>query len=293
MASVSSSLVTGSPFSDVYRGDFNGKEVAIKRVRFSGSREEISRSKKALLIGIQYGTSIQHPNILCPVPMPTYSTISIQNIPWDDMGPSSVSLMSPWMINGNISDYLRNHQGLNKMTLINDIAEGLAYLHNKGVVHGNLHPHNVLVQDNGVPVLSDFGLSNILSNIERSSMSHYQSPELILGISRNVPTPMSDVWSFGCVTLELLINNSPFDDCHGDLALVMALYQEQHPFKTDDLSAAEKPFNEAAWPLVMTCFNYNPGGRAGIDEIHSSIRQRGQEYPSPRRVGEGANKARL
>ncbi|KAF9646807.1 kinase-like protein, partial [Thelephora ganbajun] len=75
---------------------------------------------------------------------------------------SPFSLVYPWMSNGNLSDYLREHLGVDKLGLLIDVAKGLAYMHGLHLVHGDLKGcANILINKNRRACIADFGLSTI------------------------------------------------------------------------------------------------------------------------------------
>ncbi len=103
-------------------------------------------------------------------------------------------------------------------SVLTQVAAGLDYAHDMGVVHGDIKPENILLNGIGDAVLADFGVARnfdvedrlIVStpiNPERGS-SAYLSPEQLL---ENRTTPASDIYSFGLVAYELLAGRLPFD----------------------------------------------------------------------------------
>ena len=95
------------------------------------------------------------------------------------------------------------------------IARGVLYLHEFGIVHRDLKLENIMMSDgtdNAVPKIVDFGLAKIIgpSNtaMEPFGTLGYVAPEVL----RKQPYTFScDVWSLGCIIYALLSGSLPFD----------------------------------------------------------------------------------
>ncbi len=106
-----------------------------------------------------------------------------------------------------------------RLQLFLQVAYAVAYAHGRLVVHRDLKPSNVLVSDDGVAHLLDFGISKLLDEDavgdspltqERGRMltPHYASPEQLAG---GLVTVASDVYSLGVLLYELLTSVRPFE----------------------------------------------------------------------------------
>lgn len=104
-----------------------------------------------------------------------------------------------------------------RLKLFRAVCEAVRYAHQNLVVHRDLKPGNILVTDEGVPKLLDFGIAKVLTRTrgpdvtaatERRLTPEYASPEQISGA---MVTTSSDVYSLGVILYELLTGRRPFD----------------------------------------------------------------------------------
>ncbi|CAI9784403.1 unnamed protein product [Fraxinus pennsylvanica] len=137
---------------------------------------------------------------------------------------SSKLLVYEYMPNGSLGDLLH----INKSKLLNwwtrfkimlDAAEGLSYLHHDcvpSIVHRDVKPNNILLDEDFGAKISDFGVAKILKTVNRGveSMSviagsrGYIAPEYAYTLRVN---EKSDIYSFGIVILELVTGRAPTD----------------------------------------------------------------------------------
>ena len=117
-----------------------------------------------------------------------------------------------------------------KLSIVDQVAEGLAFAHAHDIVHRDLKPANVHLLSNGQAKIMDFGLARLGgSEMTRVGMvmgtPHYMSPEQVRGERADA---RSDVFALGCVFYELLTYRKPFDadSMHSVLFKVM---QEEPP----------------------------------------------------------------
>ena len=100
--------------------------------------------------------------------------------------------------------------------LIETLARAMHHAHQNGIVHRDLKPANVLLTDDGIPKISDFGLAKLLERDDRLTQvgdilgtPSYMAPEQIRGISGSI-TPATDVYALGAILYEMLTGRPPF-----------------------------------------------------------------------------------
>ena len=168
-----------------------------------------------------------------------------------------------------------------------DVASGLAHAHNKDIIHRDVKPQNILIDDYGRPKLADFGVARALGATESTQTgsyigtASYSSPEQLRG---EEITPKSDVYSFGCTLYEAAVGEPPFFG--GPIAVANQQLTKLPPPPRGRGAALSKPFEA----LVLACLAKDPADRpdaAGLQErlLRASALASGAVAPAPR-VGE-------
>lgn len=133
-------------------------------------------------------------------------------------------------------------------SLMFQLLRGIDYCHRKAVMHRDLKPQNILVDDKGILKLADFGLARSFS-VPLKKYTHevvtlwYRAPEVLLGT--NIYTPGVDVWSCGAIL--------------GEMMNQKALWRE-----TTELEELHRIFrslgtpSEADWPGISALKFYRP-----------------------------------
>jgi tetratricopeptide (TPR) repeat protein/predicted Ser/Thr protein kinase len=160
------------------------------------------------------------------------------------------------------------------LDLTQQLAEAIDYAHQRGVLHRDLKPHNVLVTPDGRVKLTDFGLGKVVNQtVELSKPSltlegelmgtpAYMPPEQAAG-EKDRMGPASDVYSLGATLYALLTGKPPFE-AEGAMALVYAVLEKQ----PDPPSKHRSEIPPEVDALVLRCLAKEPGDRyASVAEV--------------------------
>ncbi|OAX34381.1 kinase-like protein [Rhizopogon vinicolor AM-OR11-026] len=263
--------VCGGTYGNIYRCTYHGPEgdvgVAVKAIRPQFISAEVFRRE----LGIW--KRLRHSNIL-----KFMGTTS-------DFGPS-VALVAPWMVNGTLTSFLdQNGKSLTllyRLLLLHDIAAGLHYLHTftsiedghadlLPVVHGDLTGANVLIGSDRRAYLADFGLSGTLKKLTgmtylvnmscRPGALRWTAPELLSGEESASANTQSDIYSFGCIILQVLTGNVPWSHLTSDTTILLRVVEgKPHPRPDDDC------VTDQHWNFVTSCWSTKPVDRPSAEE---------------------------
>ncbi|KAF9222664.1 kinase-like protein [Gyrodon lividus] len=265
-------------FGDIWECDLtiggNPQMVAVKAVRAQrtqGNTEDLDAQKKKLQRELRVWAKLRHNNVVQLLGVVSGFGL----LP---------SMVSPWFNNGSLSSYLASHKTMNlseRQCLLYDIAAGLCYLHSQGVVHGDLHSDNVLVDDNGRACLTDFGLSLIIRDFVGTSYlkssvcgaARYADPELVrqAHVEGSVvyPTTPSDIFSFGGLMLFVLSGKKPYEGIKEISVIPNILNGKRPSFPTND----KRIFPEHQ-SLIKRCWIPQEGMRPSANEIMALLHGR-------------------
>lgn len=153
--------------------------------------------------------NMSHPNLLTPTYFDDYHGSPYLVLPFCERG-SALNLV------GTANEDTVAH-------FLYDVSSALAYLHERGVIHQDIKPDNVLIDSAGSFKVTDFGISTKMRSTLRRSVGDkkgagtmaYMGPERF---SRTPETIMaSDVWSLGATVYELMCGDVPFGDLGGGM----------------------------------------------------------------------------
>ncbi|CAI0410328.1 unnamed protein product [Linum tenue] len=213
-------LIGSGGFGMVYKGKLDeiNPPVAVKVLKL-----ENRDAYKSLATELNALRSIRHRNL---VGVMSYCSSLDHN------GDEFRALVFEYMKNGNLDKWLHPMDGSPKLSLVQrldiavDVASALHYLHDlceTPIAHCDLKPSNVLLDEDMVAHLSDFGISRILSTKDTTLSGTstigikgtvgYTPPEYGMG---SAASKEGDVYSFGILLLELFSGRRPTDHLFGE-----------------------------------------------------------------------------
>jgi serine/threonine-protein kinase len=203
----------------VYKAtDRDGQEVALKLVKADLARDQTFRRRFDREASI--AQRVSHPHVV-----PVLDKGEEDGIPY---------LTQQFIRGGSLADKIEKEGPLDLATAVQiclKVAGGLDALHADGLVHRDVKPGNILLDEAGVPYITDFGLAkdsqgSLLTRPGQAVGSlDYMAPEQIRG---ETVSGVTDVYALGCVMVECICGAPPFADRQG-MRVLWAHLQDQPP----------------------------------------------------------------
>ncbi|KAG8926262.1 hypothetical protein FRC00_003063 [Tulasnella sp. 408] len=194
-------------------------------------------------------------------------------------------LVSPYMENGNITEYIKRTQAdiETRLGFVRGITSGMEYLHSRDppICHGDLKPANVLISDKPDAVLCDFGLatfnsgdpSGLTTSRTIKGATRYMSPELF-DDDESKHTLESDIWAWGCTIFEVITDSVPYPHSRTDRSILLALVKHTSPGSMESLESLASTVDwsshstiVALQTIIPECWSRDPKTRPPCSSI--------------------------
>ncbi|KAG8705366.1 hypothetical protein FRC08_001705 [Ceratobasidium sp. 394] len=263
LSSCSEYPIANGGFGEVYRGQLgNGTRVAIKCMRVFECPDVGEQQQKYLKRAareIYTWSKLQHPHVLRLLGLVVYR--------------DRISMVSPWIESGAVRYYLIRTPEVNRPQMCTQIASALLYLHESGVIHGDLKGDNVLVSDAGEALITDFGNAILQEHTLQFTSSttgthlstRWTAPELLEGGKRSFA---ADIFALG---MEVITGNVPYAGMN-EMAVMYAIGRSQHPKRSEAHISSTSKYGNMLWSLLEECWDLDPGTRPAAVAVRDKMR---------------------
>jgi hypothetical protein len=213
------------------------------------------RTGKSFLHEIKVWETMHHPNIV------EVKATNILPVPYVEME----------FVPGSLETLSKPVQVAVAARIIRGIAEGIRYAHAHRCIHRDIKPQNILLTDDGIPKITDWGISKVLEeNAKQTTIAgfslSYAAPEQIAPEKFGSTDERTDIYQIGAVFYELVTGSTPF---YGEsmMEIVNEMLLED-PILPSDYN----PDSEAVERIILKCLAKDPGQRyQSADELLEAL----------------------
>lgn len=237
---------------------FAVKEVALDPHLDDASRRDSAEAVEQLEREVHLLSRLQHPNIVRYV-----------GIARDD---DALYIFLEYVPGGSIASLLDRFGAFEESVAAvyaSQIAVGLDYLHSQRTVHRDVKGANILVEKSGRIKLADFGMAKqIVEQMATAApgrggdamagSAFWMAPEVVKQQTHGAP---ADVWSVGCVVIEMLTGVPPWSDCGGQVQAIFKIGG------TGELPTMPEWISDDARDLVSSCLRRDPDERPSAADL--------------------------
>ena len=224
------------------------RTVAIKLIRgfaFSSASERQRFQREATAIA-----QLEHSNIV-----PIYEVGEVEGQPYFTMKRLSGGTLSTRLAAGSLDQR-------EAARIMEKLARAIAHAHERGVLHRDLKPDNVLFDKAGEPHLNDFGLAKLIDESDGLTLTtaqvgtpHYMSPEQARGLPNEI-SEASDIWGAGALFYHMLSGRVPFPGASSGEVFDRVAHQNPTP-----LRGAAGKIDPPLEILCLRCMEKDPKDR--------------------------------
>ncbi|GAA0150768.1 non-receptor serine/threonine protein kinase [Lithospermum erythrorhizon] len=240
-------IASGS-YGDLYKGTYCSQEVALKILK---SERLNTNMQQEFAQEVYIMRKIRHKNVVQFIGACTR--------------PPNLCIVTEYMSGGSVYDYLHKQKGTFKFpTLLKvaiDVSKGMNYLHQNNIIHRDLKAANLLMDENEVVKVADFGVARVRAQTgvmtAETGTYRWMAPEVI---EHKPYDHKADVFSFGVVLWELLTGKLPYEYLTPLQAAIGVVQKGLRP-------TIPKNTNVRFAELLERCWQQDPSLRPDFTEI--------------------------
>ncbi|XP_059494503.1 megakaryocyte-associated tyrosine-protein kinase isoform X2 [Stegostoma tigrinum] len=236
----------------VFQAEYMGKKVAVKNIKCDVMAQSFLEETSVM-------TKLMHKNL-----------VKLLGVVVDN----GLYIVTEFMSKGNLVNYLRT-RGRSVVTLKHliqfglDICEGMEYLESKKLVHRDLAARNILISDESIAKVSDFGLAKGVSSARDQAKLpvKWTAPE---ALKQHKFSTKSDVWSYGILLWELFsYGRAPYPK----LSLTDLVDKVEKGYRMECPDKCPTSVHN----LMKSCWEYDPGKRPTFKKLKDKLEKEGRK----------------
>ena len=273
-------------YAKVYQGQYKGLPCAVKVFNKDCLKKELSDPGHEFELA--YLKGMTHENI-----------VKVYGL-WIDLHKGrDVNAIVMELCDDSLLGYIEKHKGRivaiePKLQILNGVCKGMIFLHNQGIVHGDLRAPNILLVLSDVRIIakvSDFGMSRYVDpqNLKRLTLTHtdedYLPPEVFHERHQRTPkqkfaclTFAVDTFCFGTLALQLGSGEFPTPSKKVETRFRMPTVRTEVERRSSYLKKLKQSDKEVIDPIVRRCLADKPEDRPSFTDLHTTIETKLRRY---------------
>ncbi|KAL3613920.1 Serine/threonine-protein kinase sty46 [Castilleja foliolosa] len=252
------SKVASGSYGDLYKGTYRSQEVAIKILKTERLNTEL---QKEFAQEVYIMRKVRHKNVVQFIGACTR--------------PQNLCIVTEYMSGGSVYDYLHKQRGTFKLPALLkvaiDVSKGMNYLHQNNIIHRDLKAANLLMDENEVVKVADFGVARVKAQTgvmtAETGTYRWMAPEVI---EHKPYDHKADVFSFGVVLWELLTGKIPYEYLTPLQAAVGVVQKGLRP-------TIPKNTHPKLTELLERCWQQDPALRPDFSDVKEILQQISKE----------------
>ena len=271
-------------YAKVYRGQYNGLPCAVKVFNKDCLKEELSDPGHGFEIA--YLKGMTHENI-----------VKVYGLWIDPYKGRDITAIVMELCEDSLEGYINKNRIISidkKLQILNGVCKGMIFLHNEGIVHGDLRASNILLVQSFNQIIvkvSDFGMFRYVDpqTIKHSTLTHtdedYLPPEVFHERHQRTPkqkfaclTFAVDTFCFGTLALQLGSGEFPTPSKKVETRFRMPTVRTEVERRSSYLKKLKQSDKEVIDPIVRRCLADKPEDRPSFTDLHTTIETKLRRY---------------
>ncbi|CAE6522922.1 unnamed protein product [Rhizoctonia solani] len=186
----------------------------------------------------------------------------------------SIGLVSPW-VELNLRQWMQSKENIDRCRMAVQVAEAIMYLHDAGVIHGDLRSRSIMISNEGAVQITGFGASVLEQDTPDKEKIFHVVPRWTAAErfykESTWPTKQSDVWSLGMVILELFSNEVPYSGA-SELRAISLIGNGRIPDQPSTFISIKPGFRQILWGMLLSCWQRDPKDRPSANVVRDILR---------------------
>ncbi|KAL6187077.1 hypothetical protein ACLB2K_043192 [Fragaria x ananassa] len=254
-------------FASVHRGLYNNQPIVVKVLDWGEEGERAKALQRDFYREVSVWYKLEHPNVTKCIGATTMTTSKLKQQSKKELSSNSACVITEYLCGGTLKSHLKKFREKklpmeDVLQLASDLARGLSYLHSKNIVHRDVKSENLLLDNNQIVKIADFGVarleaSNLSEMTGNTGTPGYMAPEVL---ESKPYDKKCDVYSFGICLWEICCCQTPYSNYSFSELTSAVVYKNLRP-------QIPKNCPSSLAKVMKKCWDAEPSKRPEMHEV--------------------------